>query len=273
MGVLPWAVFKDADQRERALDEQLLADPDFQAARQDDHLTAMLGHIDGPWANAGLSKRDIIALQRSLNKFTHHYLAGVAALRVDGVKGHATNRRIMTVKYYLGYGKRDGKVTQEFIRRLRHPRGKKRYFPKANRYQMYRTGVSRRKRQRKDHRRITIKSVYTRGVTRYDGVPVAKVAVPILEWCRHNGWHGRLVSGWRDPRYSEHLCYAMCGAPRCSGMCAGTASNHVGNTPARFAIDVSDYYTFARVVARCPVQPRIYNRLPRDRVHFSPSGN
>lgn len=110
------------------------------------------------------------------------------------------------------------------------------------------------------------------GVTKFDGVPVAAVAVPYLSWARNHGWSGRLVSGWRDPRYSESLCYRMCGRPRCPGQCAGTSSNHVGTTKDRFAIDVSEYHQFARVIARCPLRPRIFNDLPNDRVHFSPSG-
>jgi hypothetical protein len=113
----------------------------------------------------------------------------------------------------------------------------------------------------------------TTGVGRYDGVPVANVAIPYLEWARANGWKGRLVSGWRDPNYSESLCRRMCGAPRCPGRCAGTSSNHVGTTKERFAIDVSDYATFGRLMRSCPLRPRIYNALgAQDPVHMSPNG-
>lgn len=111
------------------------------------------------------------------------------------------------------------------------------------------------------------------GVTTFDGVPVAAVAVPYLQWARNHGWNGRLVSGWRDPKYSQSLCYRMCGRPSCPGKCAGTSSNHVGTTSNHFAVDVSDYQTFRRVIADCPISPRIFNNLPIDPVHFSPSGN
>jgi hypothetical protein len=110
------------------------------------------------------------------------------------------------------------------------------------------------------------------GVTTYDGVPVAAVAVRYLDWARAHGWQGHLVSGWRDPKYSQSLCYRICGAPRCPGKCAGTSSNHVGTDLHRFAVDVSDYVTFRRVIANCPYEPRIFNNLPVDPVHFSPNG-
>lgn len=111
------------------------------------------------------------------------------------------------------------------------------------------------------------------GVTRFDGVPVAAWMVPYLEWARRNGWRGQLVSGWRDPAYSESLCRRMCGAPSCPGRCAGRASNHAGSVQPHGAVDVSDYYTFGRLMQRCPIQPRIYNALgARDPVHFSVSG-
>ena len=111
------------------------------------------------------------------------------------------------------------------------------------------------------------------GVTKYDGVPVAAWMVPYLQWARQNGWNGRLVSGWRDPQYSRQLCLRMCGAPSCPGRCAGTSSNHVGSAKPHGAVDVSDYATFERVMARCPYEPKLINRLDaRDPVHFSASG-
>ncbi len=111
------------------------------------------------------------------------------------------------------------------------------------------------------------------GVTKFDGVPVAAWMVPHLQWAREHGWKGRLVSGWRDPVYSESLCYRMCGRPSCPGMCAGRASNHAGSQAPQGAIDVSDYITFGRLMERCPIEPRIHNALPRDLVHFSHRGN
>lgn len=112
------------------------------------------------------------------------------------------------------------------------------------------------------------------GVAKYDGVPVAAWIVPYLQWARTNGWKGRLVSGWRDPEYSRQLCIRMCGAPSCAGRCAGTASNHSGSAKPNGAVDVSDYVTFERLMLRCPLSPKLINRLDaRDPVHFSVSGS
>jgi hypothetical protein len=113
----------------------------------------------------------------------------------------------------------------------------------------------------------------THGVAWYDGKQVAAWMVPYLDWARAHGWRGHLVSGWRDPVYSQRLCYAMCGRPSCPGRCAGLSSNHVGSVKPRGAVDVSDYGTFASLMRRCPYSPRIFNALgARDPVHFSASG-
>lgn len=112
------------------------------------------------------------------------------------------------------------------------------------------------------------------GVTRYDGVPVAAWMVPYLQWARAHGWRGRLVSGWRDPNYSRALCMRMCGRPSCPGRCAGLNSNHVGAKKPHGAVDVSDYTVFGKLMQRCPLEPKLINRLGvRDPVHFSVSGN
>lgn len=92
-----------------------------------------------------------------------------------------------------------------------------------------------------------------------------------LKKARENGWNGYLVSGWRSPEFSTSLCWGMCNAPTCSGMCAGAGSNHSKYTFAEGgAVDVSDYYTFAAVLREigCPA----FNDLPNDRVHFSITG-
>jgi hypothetical protein len=121
------------------------------------------------------------------------------------------------------------------------------------------------------HRR---KVVGKSGVSWYDGRKCATWLVPYLQWARSHGWDGVLTSGYRDPAYSESLCYAMCGAPACPGRCAGRASNHSGSEKPHGAIDVSDYYSFGDLMKRCPYSPRIFNGLgSRDPVHFSASGN
>lgn len=231
-------------------------------------------------ADAGAEERasraEWVARQHELNGWTHHYLRGVAPLVADGVPGHATRARIMGVKYYLGYGKdRDASYKPLFVRRLRHVHEGdwSKYFSKN----MHETAARRRKAQRRAYLAHQVGAVITPGVTRYNGVPVCKCAVPILTWCHEHGWPGHLVSGYRTPAYSDSLCYRMCGHPACPGLCAGRNSNHSGNTCHRFAVDVSDYWTFRSVVARYNAThagpAHIFNRLPRDPVHFSPSGN
>jgi ABC-type transporter Mla subunit MlaD len=110
------------------------------------------------------------------------------------------------------------------------------------------------------------------GVTTFDGKQVAAWFVPWLNKIRARGrWSGVVVSGWRDPVYSEQLCLNMCGQKSCPGTCAGRASHHSGSVYPAGAIDVSDYYVFAEE-ARAVGAP-FYNALPNDRVHFSTTGN
>lgn len=210
--------------------------------------------------------------QETLNRFTNKYLKGVKPLRLDGEKGPATNSRILACKYYLGYGKdRNSKITSQFVRRLRHPRGTA-YSPKG----MVGTGIARRAAQKAEWARTQIGSYLVPGVTRWNGTPVAKCAVPYLDYAKSKGWAGYVVSGWRDPAYSQSLCYRICGAPSCPGKCAGTSSNHVGNSCSRFALDVSYYSDFGAHMRNMPLRsglPRIFNGLgAQDPVHFSPSG-
>jgi hypothetical protein len=219
-----------------------------------------------------MTKLQTQRLQRELNHFTSKYLKGVNKLSVDGRFGFLTKRRIMTAKWYLGYGKkRDADATEAFRQRLRNP-GQKRFFHAD----MYATGRRRRREQRNRWIKNQIQSYLKPGVTRFEGKPVAKCAVPYLNYARSRGWRGGVNSGWRDPNYSRQLCIQMCGAPSCPGRCAGTASNHVGNSCANFAIDVSDYYTFGNIMRTMPLRAgmrRIFNALgARDPVHFSPSG-
>ena len=215
---------------------------------------------------------NIHELQRTLNAFTNHWLSGVAPLRVDGEKGHATNSRILRVKYYLGYGKdRDSEVTSAFIRRVRHPRDSK-YFPKG----MIGTGIKRRLDQRRRYLANQVAGFFTSGVGYFDGRTVAKHFIPYLKYARAHGWQGTLNSGWRSPAYSESLCRAMCGAPTCPGRCAGRGSAHSQSVAPYGAIDVSDYWKFADIMRSMPLPPgaaRIYNDLPIDRVHFSYNGH
>lgn len=221
-----------------------------------------------------LSKGEVTRLQNALNAFVKKYKGlGYAPLRVDGQFGRHTKALLRSVKYDLGYRRENlnVKVDDNFYHRLANPT---KVEPKwGQTREVVKRGRSRRRDRRKHVRRDRIKAFLKPGVTTFDGVPVAKCAVPVLKWCREHGWHGVLVSGWRSAEHSEHLCFVMCGRPSCPGKCAGRATNHTGDSPERFALDVSDYVNFGHVVAECPIKPHVHNALPNDLVHFSPSGH
>jgi hypothetical protein len=214
-------------------------------------------------------------LQRELNQFTNSHLRYVAPLRVDGKRGPATNNRIQLTKYYLGFqrayrtGANAHRVDNEYLRRLRHPDNPHSYKSEH----AHRRAVRRRQWQRAHAQKPKPPVMKKYGIGMYDGRPCANAAIPYLNWARRNGWHGHLNSGWRSRAYSQHLCYAMCGAPMCPGRCAGVNTNHVYAQPDRFAIDVTDYVTFGHLMARCPLRPQLHNYLgSADPVHYSPSG-
>lgn len=220
-----------------------------------------------------MDRREVKQLQRGINYFCRRYLDGMAPLFVDGRMGRATRARIRLVKYYLGYAGTAGSQNDEPDRAFRS----RMWHPKSPRYSSparIRRGMARRRAQRAAYRKNRSRGSRATGVGRFDGRPCANWLIPYLTWARANGWRGTLNSGWRDPVYSEGLCYRMCGAPSCSGRCAGRNSNHSGSVRPRGAVDVSDYATFGRVIGRCPYGPRIFNALgARDPVHFSASGN
>ncbi len=115
------------------------------------------------------------SLQRSLNRFTQRYLRGIPPLDVDGKKGTETDKRIHTIKYYLGYGaaERTAVVTSPFVRRLRHPRS-----PRFSGPGLLARAARRRQQQRKAARRV--------GSSPIEGTPkhiVDTIVLPIAEAC------------------------------------------------------------------------------------------
>ena len=216
-----------------------------------------------------MTKNQIKGMQRGCNLFARKYLKGLNDIMEDGVLGRSTRGRIRTVKYYLGYeGKLNSTPNHEFRQRLWHPKN-----PKYSTAKRIATGSARRIKQHREaakHNHVAEKTI---GVGTFDGVPVANWLIPYLQWARDNGWRGRLVSGWRDPVYSESLCMRICGAPRCPGRCAGRNSNHSGSKKPKGALDVTDYVKFGQLMRECPRSPKLINVLgARDPVHFSESG-
>ncbi|HKN93103.1 MAG TPA: glycoside hydrolase domain-containing protein [Thermoleophilaceae bacterium] len=208
-------------------------------------------------------------LQAALNKFTREYLHGMAPIAVDGKKGPETKHRIRDVKFYLGYakGKNSAALDRAFLRRLRKP-GSPRY---ANAAMLARARARRRK-----QRKLSAHSLAQRnGTTVIDGYAVANwIAVQVL-WAReHGGWTGKVLSGYRTPEYSEHVCMRMYHRPSVPGKCAGRSSNHVGLLPPAGAVDVSNPEQFAAAMRRSPHSPTLSNALPAtDPRHFSHTGH
>jgi hypothetical protein len=91
-----------------------------------------------------------------------------------------------------------------------------------------------------------------------------------LQKIRDAGWHGVIVSGARTAQHSEELCFQICGAPSCSGTCAGRSSNHVPVIYPGGAVDVTEYTRFGELARQ--VGAPLQNQLPADPVHYSPTG-
>jgi hypothetical protein len=113
----------------------------------------------------------------------------------------------------------------------------------------------------------------------FDGHTVPSWIARVLGSARASGyWNGAVFSGYRSPAYSESLCYGICGAPTCSGRCAGRSSNHAcppsgTGTTYEGAVDVSDPAGLQRW-CRAHGNPLHGNgeMLPYDTPHFSRSG-
>jgi hypothetical protein len=95
-----------------------------------------------------------------------------------------------------------------------------------------------------------------------------------MQELRNNGWTGELISGIRTSAHSVELCEAMCGAPSCSGTCAGVSSRHNCDGSCPFPEGAGDFTspeTFNEASAKidCP----LINRLPNDPNHHSVAGN
>jgi hypothetical protein len=216
-----------------------------------------------------LTKPQVRALQRDMNQFQKKYLRDMAPLRVDGDLGPATKARVKTLKYYLGRDRRTRQPGKQFRRAIQHPRTIR--YSTAGQLAK---GPVRRQKQRRQARQARAAASRTTGASSWrGGKVVANWLHPYLDYAKDHGWPGWVVSGYRDPAYSESLCLRMCGRPSCPGRCAGRSSNHAGSVKPQGAIDVTHYQEFGRHMKSCPLQPKIWCGLsPADPVHFSASG-
>lgn len=217
-------------------------------------------------------------LQGAMWQRFHAWHMGWLAPRRDGKPGPATARGVWMMKRCLGYNphskvvqKNKYKADNLFYRRVHRPTWRHGLSAIITPRMFFR-GRAFRKKVRRDHAANDFAANVAAGVTRFDGVPCPIwLAKKVAEVRKAGRWKGRLVSGWRDPKYSESLCYNMCGRPSCPGKCAGRASNHSGVWYPRGAIDVSDYWTFRNECSR--LGNGLRNGMPSsDPVHFSVSG-
>jgi len=209
-----------------------------------------------------MTKAEVTKLQRAMNRFTEKFLENFAPIIVDGDRGKSTNRRISECKIYLGYkggAQRSHRVTELFRQRLKNPD----ILPA----EMKELAEERRRKQHERARKTVA------GAAKFDTRLIAPWMKPYLDFARANGWKGTLTSGFRDPAHSEEVCFDMCGQPSCPGKCAGLTSNHSKKTKPKGAVDITDIARFARLMQQCPLEPRIFNDLPADPVHFSATGH
>jgi hypothetical protein len=207
---------------------------------------------------------DVKELQQGLNHLYDHFKIDYH-VKEDGEYGKHTKKATLLGEYVIGLSKA--------IRHQTRHEGLTTYAQQVLRGSRNSTPAMaiRRLHRRKHIRRIRRKSHKpASGVATFDGVPVAAWMVVWLQKARKNGWGGRLVSGYRTPEYSQSLCYGICGAPSCPGLCAGVASNHSGKEYPAGAVDVTDYNTFENLQSR--IGSPLVNHLPSDPVHFSVSG-
>lgn len=212
---------------------------------------------------ASMTKQEVKALQRAMNRFTAMVLKNFPPILDDGDRGPLTNRRISECKLYLGYkggAERSHRVTALFLRQLDNPE----ILPPEMK-------LLAEERRHKQHERA--KQEIADSAATFDGRPIAAWMKPYLDFARAHGWTGTLTSGFRDPAHSEELCLHMCGKPSCPGLCAGRTSNHSGRTKPKGAVDVTDFVRFGQLMQICPREPRIFNDLPKDHVHFSATGH
>lgn len=225
---------------------------------------------------------DVKRLQQGINKTVDSWEFDWRRIEADGVAGHLTFKNAVLAGWLQGLSRaqltklKNGTATTHAQKVLRHD--------------VALSDEMKRRQRRRRERAERMRHLHLHppedadGLATFDGKTVAAwfvgkstgpdgKQVNWLQRIRDHGWTGTVVSGYRTPEYSEHLCYVICGAPTCPGRCAGRSTNHAQHGPPSWgAIDVSDYYTFARIAKE--VGAPFHNGLPStDPVHFSFPGN
>lgn len=182
-------------------------------------------HRDIKWDDHG---PDVRVLQENLRDLAHAF-DGVFnnAPQADGIAGKHTMASARRAAYILGLpqatlddiargpGARDNVIRTSVQRQIRHPDERTDAQKKLSQ--------KRRAEIRHHHQQAQQQGL----IVTFDGLNVPGwIARDALIPARKDGVHFTVISGVRDPDYSEHLCYVMCGHPTCPGQCAGKSSNH-----------------------------------------------
>lgn len=212
---------------------------------------------------------DFKHLQASADKVLSDHKFPWARTKIDGVPGPLSWKAIGFAAFCIGLSKaqvrniHEGKITEHaqlYIRREK---------PRTD--AMKKRDAERVERLRAIRERHADPDPDGDGLATWEGTTVDAGFIPALKYAKKHGWDGTVVSGYRTPEYSESLCYAMCGSPACPGRCAGKSSRH-SQKNGEGAIDVSDYYTFGRLMEEGDFP--WHNSLgAADPVHFSRYGN
>jgi hypothetical protein len=198
----------------------------------------------------------------------------VEALR-DAI--HEANRDLKDVKSSLGHQKRwKGEDWKHYFRRRHLMRQRRKYKRRIieGLERRLEDAIERKEDRREEKTKPDGDNPYEAhggNIVTFDGKQVVAWIAHDLWAMRKAGWNGYVVSGWRSPEYSESLCYRMCGAPSCSGTCAGRASKHAESGDGGGAVDVTDYINAERIAYQ--IGSRLRNDLPYDLVHLSATGH
>lgn len=232
----------------------------------------------------GAQGRRIPHLQRGIDKTLGEREFDWRKVPIDGVAGEATFGAARMALWLMGGSEeqlrkiRRGVITDHAYRLLTHRVERSAAMKKRDRQRRDDAKKLRqlhRESQREDQdglslwRGFTVAAWMVGDATGPDGKRVNWLQRSVDE-----GWSGGLYSGFRDPAYSEQLCFNICNQPSCPGLCAGRSSNHSGkdgSPPGWGAIDAQDYINFGRIQAR--IGSPLKNALPNDRPHFSATGN
>lgn len=102
------------------------------------------------------------------------------------------------------------------------------------------------------------------GVGTFDGKPVAKWIIPILQYARAHGWTGSVTSGYRSFAEQQRIYNSGVRPAAVPG-----TSNHEGSTFPAGAVDVSNASQLSSILRGSPYASLLQWAGSKDPVHFS----